>query len=627
MVEDDDIDEEEGEEQVTESLPSRIRFERGLGKLWTDVEQDFKRTGPYKTAQKPLPSYVYPLVRKVFDALRDRGIVTSEGWIEPTTRAPGVEAAPGGLYEALIWYLEKYQGTTEDAGIKHISEESFWTQARYVSAFLVWLYRELGNTPLTLQMMNAPSEPGGMVSLTGVEQFAREVTAGKPKGVHTSIKNFIHDGLFDRGYLRRSDLGSLYTSAGTPEESKGVPLSWVEVKYLFTRLLLGLDPQYRVYFRYLLQTGLRPKHAVRLRLADLLISDAQQERPDCTNEKFHRLPARSFFLAYNVRNKKKTSSLKGVPEYAYVSDDVYRELVRLGQEQLEKNKLDPAFAAEFPTLKKQREATYVWPEKTPDAYKTTIDARRKNYEKWDLTEDLKEKLIPYSMRKTWATVVYYCTGKDIKRVAEMGGWAKPDIPFSTYIQSMSEDDAYQIKTHCKIFVPPDCETAFEEMQGRVAGRRLKDTIRETLQTDPGALSKVYGMLQAAGVPKDTWTPLVKSVARESGLDIEIPEGAEERVLSITDQLESLQTKLDRSQREVQKTRDICMDASEESIKTVIASLTDRLGWEVQKGRKKKLPPLPENSEELLKETMQAMSDNMQKQFDLKAKEFEGRKHL
>ena len=261
-------------------------------------------------------------------------------------------------------------------------------------------------------------------------------------------------------------------------ERKGVPRNLSELDKVFSAwdyITERLEPlrreQLRIYLRLLLQTGLRPEHALSLRVEDLLEENISYIE-DVWGRDFVMVAIAKALERERVAMGLSPSDIKQVPEVTFISADLYDNIKKM----IDDFDLPvDALLCNVPHSTQKDKIVRV-------RKITGIDFNR------------------YDLRETWASVVYNATGYDLKLVKDLGGWSTANIPIQVYIATMSPEEAVRIAKKYEIFIPKSAKAAVDKIERGISPKveALMEKIRrleEKLQKLTGGGDEEVGDLE------------------------------------------------------------------------------------------------------------------------------------
>jgi hypothetical protein len=320
------------------------------------------------------------------------------------------------------------------------------------------------------------------------------------------------------------------TTSKPPKKSKGKPLRLDELDTFFNRLLFGVKGITMLFARYLLETGLRPDHAFwSLRLIDLerAHSDVMQ---DCTGVDAHLIRIKPAILEATAHEEVPGEMrIKKYPEAVRISKDLFNDLFTFVQGNLnsvriwdpEKQKFDeswkpvtwdPATRTFTGLTTDEKEHSWVFMNLVPKGEKVAgghnrlmglISQRKERAAKFGLPEDPEGKFVVYSLRKTWATVVYIVTQYNIKALEDLANWTELST-ILTYIETFPPGEAWLIKKKYGIIIPSQyvSRTRVLTLEWEAASESVKRSaadMMEQIEAHHLPEEALYALLAEAGI--------------------------------------------------------------------------------------------------------------------------------
>jgi len=207
--------------------------------------------------------------------------------------------------------------------------------------------------------------------------------------------------------------------------------------------------KYDLFCRFLLQTAMRPGHALLIKTSDFKEENRVVSVYPALSGIWYEIPAYDIVSEIKERTAKAEITTKNVGEAVYVSEDLVYMLRKL----LGKN--SPILNVGY------------------DSFRRYIN----RWKKWAITnkisynnqEPLKEfKFTPYSFRKTWASTVYAITGST--ESLKSGGWEEGATPLKHYTRSLDAVPAFQLAQKYKIYLEPGWDRSVEYAQSMLEPR-------------------------------------------------------------------------------------------------------------------------------------------------------------
>jgi len=425
----------------------------------------------------------------------------------------------------------------------------------HTTAFFVWLNQRVGK-PLAVNDFGGPPRGGrpkaeGKVSPeTAVQLYSALVgrsMATSSKDVNSTIKFWVRYLSEKQAFSGQNydDTADLSVTSAEPVSHKGQPLRYDDVNIFFDKLLFGAKEQHQLFARYLIQTGLRPDHAFwSLRLYDL--ERAYEDTvPDCTGTAAHLVrikPAIVEAFAHETVNKE--AKIKAYPESVLISEGLFNDLFGFVLKNFNSirlwNETERRFEEAWKHVKwdkenrqftgmtaDEKQHSWVFMHLVPRGAKVAdghnrlqdMMKKRKTWAaRYGMGEDPENKFVVYSLRKTWATVLYVLTQHNIEALKRMANWTEIST-ILTYIQTFSEGDAWLIKAKYEIMIPKDyiSESRVLALRYEAANESVKRAAADMMeQIRAGKLPEeaLYVMLAEAGVPVGQAPEVMKRAVEE-----------------------------------------------------------------------------------------------------------------
>jgi len=239
------------------------------------------------------------------------------------------------------------------------------------------------------------------------------------------------------------------------------------LKSWFGDLLAFDEEKYIIFSRFLLATGLRPGHARLIRCQDI---DTDTVVPDALGREFNVIYAKNSVAEFK-KSRGARITIKKVPFRVYVSPGLAADMLRL----CEQSEPDPVTGW-----------TFVFPDlvDTPDQNKAAtfgqhIISRKKNL-RVNLVDGDTVAYTPYSLRRTWASVMYTIT-KDLTDLQALQNWKSANIAFGHYTRPIARTEALAIAEEYGIFIPSHREEEVKEILEARARVATKGDILEHIK--------------------------------------------------------------------------------------------------------------------------------------------------
>ena len=288
----------------------------------------------------------------------------------------------------------------------------------------------------------------------------------KSKHMQRYIYNYINvfgKWLEEEGYVQKFPKIKIVIPKAPPEvraERKlGKPRRLEELDRIFSVVSMPMPkvprerlPIYRYFFKFLLQTGLRPAHALLFKVGDFSEENVEWVE-DVWGRMFVKLP--SFRIVEREKKERGEIITKKVPApYVFISESLYNEIFSYCVEEMGWDYDD--YICPIPLNTLQKRAMFV--------------AEATGIKDFSL----------YDFRDTWASVIYNCSGYDVSLIVEMGGWSSSQIPVDIYARTMRPSEAIEIARRYEIFLPV---TIREKVEAIEAGKKITITAEDLERRD------------------------------------------------------------------------------------------------------------------------------------------------
>ena len=269
--------------------------------------------------------------------------------------------------------------------------------------------------------------------------------------------------LEDEGYVQKFPRIKIVIPKAPPEvraERKiGKPRTLAELDQIFGVISMPMPrvpkerlPMFRYFYHLLLQTGLRPAHALLLTVGDFSEGNVEWVT-DVFGRDFVKIP--SFKAVEREKRKRGEIITKKIPApYAFISERLYDEIYTYTIEVMGFDEDD--YICPIPMRSLQRRSEFI---------SSTTGIR---------------DFSMYDFRDTWASVIYNCSGYDVTLIVQMGGWTSSQIPVDVYARTMSPSEALTIAKKYEIFLP---EVIREKVEAIEAGMKVKITAEDLARRD------------------------------------------------------------------------------------------------------------------------------------------------
>ena len=297
-----------------------------------------------------------------------------------------------------------------------------------------------------------------------IQMFLSKKT--RSKSTQRAIYSFISvfgKWLEDEGYVQKFPRIKIVIPKAPPEvkaERKiGKPRSLEEIDRIFGAVSMPMPrvpkerlPMYKYFFHLLLQTGLRPSHALLFKVEDFSEGNVEWVA-DVFGREFVKIP--SFEVVEREKKLRGEIITKKVPApYVFISESLYDEIYSYAVEELGLNEDD--YICPIPIRSLQRRAEFI--------------AEATGIKDFSL----------YDFRDTWASVIYNCSGYDVSLLVEMGGWSSSQIPVDIYARTMSPSEALTIAKKYGVFLP---EVIREKVEAIESGMKVTVTVEDIARRD------------------------------------------------------------------------------------------------------------------------------------------------
>ena len=332
---------------------------------------------------------------------------------------------------ALLKYLMPYSFE------EYKSFQTYKWAAILPPTFIQWL-SEARKKEITLIDLDPPN-----ISADDAAMFAREYSTSE--FVRAQVRSYLvgfGKYLDYRGLTSKNPFGGL--KVRMPRSRRVILYNNDELNEFFNIVLFGAEPYTSLFFRMVLQTGLRPLHAFYLTYGDI------QAKPqkDALDRTFYPIESRQI-LEREKRKIGESVGKKFPPDFSYISEKLRNDMIKW----CELNKLSSSgyLFKDFITM---------------DAYDMYLRRRRESPKIAALLKT-KQKYILYGLRHTWASIIYAVTGADVGAVMDLGGWADDTTVLKVYRNSMDEQEAFKIAKNWEIYLPPKLKSQIQRIQSGV----------------------------------------------------------------------------------------------------------------------------------------------------------------
>ncbi len=209
-------------------------------------------------------------------------------------------------------------------------------------------------------------------------------------------------------------------------------------------LLFNSERYYTLFFRLMIQTGLKPINLYYLTCGDIEYGKPQTDALDRT---FYPILALKMYQREKRKIKEEVYRNKP-PEAVYISESLKDDIKTWCDE---KNLTGAGYLfKDFVIL---------------SAYDTFIRRRRKNSTIRGRLKFKDTKYIWYGLRETWAAVIYAIT-ENTQNLIDLGGWESEKIHPTGDNASMRSCEALSIAKKWEIYLPPDKRDEILDIKGK-----------------------------------------------------------------------------------------------------------------------------------------------------------------
>lgn len=303
--------------------------------------------------------------------------------------------------------------------------------------FIQWLSEEKKKT-ITLLDLDVPS-----LTPEDASFFAGEYSTSP--GVQARIRaNLIKFTKFltSRYYISRYPFVGL--KVDMPVGERVIVYKDARLEEFFNGILFGAPSYYLLFFRLLLQTGLRPYAAYGITCGDIEYDKPQKDALDRT---FYPI----FIKKIHDREKNKIreiAHIKKQPDVTYISEALKNDIAKWCDEKGLTGR-DYIFK-QFVVLSAL--SKYIRDRRERPAIAARLKFRPEEY-------------ILYGLRHTWTSILYAIT-LDPGDLMDLGGWEQVKIPLTVYRASLNPCEALGIAKKWEIYLPQDKRVTIMDLQGK-----------------------------------------------------------------------------------------------------------------------------------------------------------------
>lgn len=340
--------------------------------------------------------------------------------------------------------------------------------------FIQWL-AEARKKKITFDDLNPPN-----LSADDVSEFAKEYASTPAKGYKAKNSKFVRAHirsymvifgkyLEDRGYPKITKYPFTGLKVKMPKSRRIIVYSNDELNEFYNTILFGSESYITLFFKLIMQTGLRPLHGYYITCGDI----GDKPFKDALDRNFYQIAARQV-LEREKGNIGEEVDKKFPPDFVYISESLRNDIKKW----CNSNKL-PSTGHIFKDF----------------ILLHSIDLhirRRRNNPKIRSILKSTQKYLFVGLRHTWASVIYSVTGGDVGVLLDLGGWAEDATALKVYRHSFEDDEigAFKIAKKWEIYLPPSKKTTIERIQAGVVKKE------EPEATMPGEeLDKLWDALE------------------------------------------------------------------------------------------------------------------------------------
>lgn len=333
------------------------------------------------------------------------------------------------LKTAMLTFLKPY------AFSEYKSAQSYKWAVIIPPTFIQWLSETRGKE-ITFADLEPPSISPEDATYFAIDYSSSEAVQAQVRAALIKFGKFITA----RYFVTKYPFGDL--KVAMPISRRTIVYNDERLNEFFNIITMGAPEYYTLFWRLLLQTGLRPLHAHSITCADIQ-SDIPNE--DALGRQFYPIFIYDV-LTREKRKVKETVFKKLPPEVTFISESLKNDIAAWCR----KNNLpsDGYIFKDFFDL---------------EAATTFIERRRKSPKIAHLLKHNPKEYIQYGLRHTWSSVLYGVT-KDVGDLIDLGGWGAAGIPLQHYRVSMRSIEALNIAEKWHIYIPPDKKDEVEALK-------------------------------------------------------------------------------------------------------------------------------------------------------------------
>jgi len=324
------------------------------------------------------------------------------------------------LKTALLTFLKPY------AFAEYKSAQSYKWASVIPPTFIQWLAETRGKQ-ISFNDLEPPNISPEDAAYFAADYSASETVQAQVRAALIKFGKFITA----RYYVTKYPFSDL--KVAMPISKRTIVYNEERLNEFFNIILIGSPEYYTLFWRLLLQTGLRPLHAHCITCGDIEYDKPQE---DALGRIFYPI----FIHRALTREKKKikdTVFKKLPPEITFISESLKEDIMGW----CKKNNLtgEGYVFKDFFRL---------------DAAVEFIERRRKSEKIAYMLKYKPSEYIQYGLRHTWSSILYAVT-KDVGDLIDLGGWGGVGIPLRHYRVSMRAREALDIAKKWEIYIPPE----------------------------------------------------------------------------------------------------------------------------------------------------------------------------
>lgn len=342
--------------------------------------------------------------------------------------------------EILLKYIRTY------AFEEYKSALTYRWATRAAPMFIQWL-AETRKKKITLKDLDPPK-----LSADDANEFAKEYAGTPATGYKAKKSEFIKASA--RSYL--ANFGRYLEARGYPKIRK-YPFTGLKIKMPRTRrivvysndelkefhdiVLFGSESYVKLFWKLVIQTGLRPLHGYYITCGDI----GYKPFKDALDRTYYQIAARQI-LGREKRKIGEEVGRKFPPDFVYISESLRNEIIKW----CESNKLPST--------------GYIFKDFINLGSVDDHVRRKRNSPKIQSLLKSKQKYMMVGLRHTWASVIYSVTSGDVGALLDLGGWTEDATVLRVYRTSLDESEAFKIAKNWNIYLPLDKKEKIKRVQ-------------------------------------------------------------------------------------------------------------------------------------------------------------------